>query len=109
MGSCHREGAKQKRIMDKIMQDKRDEIKRIKEAQRNQAPIEVQHSHEIPEEKAEEEAALARTCPKCENKNGTTVRRPNWAGVLAVITLGAFALFYPWPKFICPDCKHKWK
>ena len=59
--------------------------------------------------KAEEEAALAKTCPRCKNENGEAVRRPNWAGVLAVITLGAFALFYPWPKYRCPDCKHKWK
>ena len=59
--------------------------------------------------KAEEEAALAKTCPKCKNENGEAVRRPNWAGVLAVITLGAFSVFYPWPKYRCLDCNHKWK
>lgn len=59
--------------------------------------------------KVEEEAIRAKTCPKCENENGKPVRRPNWAGILAVITLGAFSVFYPWPKYRCPDCNHKWK
>jgi hypothetical protein len=58
--------------------------------------------------KAEEEAALAKTCPKCKNENGEAIQRPNWAGVLAVITMGAFSVFYPWPKYRCPDCNHKW-
>lgn len=59
--------------------------------------------------KSEAESALAKTCPRCKKENGEIVSRPNWAGILAVITLGAFALFYPWPKYRCLDCNHKWR
>jgi len=61
------------------------------------------------QEKSEAAAVLAKTCPKCKNENGETVSRPNWAGILAVFTLGAFALFYPWPKYKCPNCNHTWR
>jgi hypothetical protein len=58
--------------------------------------------------KAEERAAKAKTCPKCNHENGEEIRRPSWAGILAVFTLGVFCLLYPWPKYRCPDCHHKW-
>jgi hypothetical protein len=60
-------------------------------------------------QKRETDAALEKTCPKCKNENGRTVRQPNWVGILSVITVGAFSLFYPWPKYRCPDCNHKWR
>ena len=60
------------------------------------------------ETKALEEEQKARTCPKCRYRNGNPVRRPNWIGILSVLTLGAFSLFYAWPKYSCPSCKHKW-
>lgn len=59
-------------------------------------------------EKAEEEAVVAKTCPRCGSKNGAMVRRPLLLGLLAVVTLGAFCLLYPWYRYRCPDCKHKW-
>ncbi|MFC1497934.1 hypothetical protein ACFLS1_05610 [Verrucomicrobiota bacterium] len=59
--------------------------------------------------KAESEAIVARTCPRCGKKNGIDVRRPALLAVLAVITFGAFCLLYPWPLYRCPDCKHKWR
>ncbi len=58
---------------------------------------------------AEEEAARARTCPKCGNTNGVPVKRPVLIAILAVVTLGAFCLLYPWPRYRCPDCRHKWR
>jgi len=60
------------------------------------------------ENKALEEAEKARICPKCKDQNGQSIRRPNWVGILSVLTLGAFSVFYAWPKYSCPSCKHKW-
>lgn len=58
---------------------------------------------------AEADAAVARICPKCGGKNGNPVRRPLLLGFLAVLTLGVFCLVYPWPRYRCPDCNHKWR
>jgi hypothetical protein len=58
---------------------------------------------------AEAEAERARTCPKCGNKSGVSVKRPVLVGILGVVTLGAFCLLYPWPRYKCSDCKHKWR
>jgi hypothetical protein len=58
---------------------------------------------------AEVEAVRARTCPKCGNTNGVPVKRPVLIAILAVVTLGAFCLLYPWPRYRCQDCRHKWK
>jgi hypothetical protein len=58
---------------------------------------------------AEEQAELARTCPKCGNKNGVIVKRPVLVGILAAVTLGAFCLLYPWPRYECHECRHKWR
>jgi len=60
------------------------------------------------ENKAREEAEKAKTCPKCQNKNGQPIKRPNWWGIISVLTLGAFSVFYAWPKYGCPRCKNKW-
>lgn len=60
------------------------------------------------ENKALEEAKKAKVCPKCKNKGGQPIQRPNWVGVLSVLTLGAFSAFYAWPKYSCPSCNHKW-
>ena len=58
---------------------------------------------------AEEETERARTCPKCSSKNGVSVRLPLLIAILVVLTLGAFCLLYPWPRYKCPDCGYKWK
>ena len=58
---------------------------------------------------AEEEAIRARTCPKCGCQNGDLIKRPLIFAILAIVTLGAFCLLYPWPKYKCPDCGHKWR
>ncbi|WP_372794725.1 DUF2007 domain-containing protein [Pontiella sp.] len=60
------------------------------------------------EERARAEAEKARVCPKCKHKNGSPVAKPNWAGIVSVLTLGAFSLFYAWPRYHCPRCKHRW-
>ncbi len=57
----------------------------------------------------EEQAELARTCPKCGNGNGIIVKRPVLVGILAVVTLGFFCLLYPWPRYKCHECRHKWR
>jgi len=51
----------------------------------------------------------AKTCPECGGQNGQPIRRPLWVGFLIVLTLGIAALLYPWPKYSCPDCGHKWR
>ena len=58
---------------------------------------------------AAEEAQRARTCPKCKSQNGIPVKRPVLVGILAVLTIGVFSLLYPWPRYKCPDCRHKWR
>ena len=57
---------------------------------------------------AEKEAERARTCPECGKTNGVPVDRPLFIGILAVFTFGIFSILYPWPKFQCPNCRHKW-
>jgi hypothetical protein len=58
---------------------------------------------------AEAEIERSKTCPNCGNTHGEFVRRPILVGVVAVMTLGAFSLLYPWPRYKCPDCRHKWR
>jgi hypothetical protein len=60
-------------------------------------------------EESEAEARRARSCPECGNENGVLVKRPIVIAILAVITIGAFCLLYPWPRYRCPDCRHKWR
>lgn len=60
------------------------------------------------EHQAQERERKARVCPECKHKEGEAIRKPNWVGILSVLTLGAFSVFYAWPKFKCPRCKHRW-
>jgi hypothetical protein len=60
------------------------------------------------ENKAKEEAERAKICPRCKNNNGQSIKRPHWVGIITVLTLGAFSVFYAWPKYECPDCRNKW-
>ncbi len=60
------------------------------------------------ENKASERAAKAKICPQCKNKDGQPIHKPNWVGILSVLTLGAFTMLYAWPKFSCPDCRNTW-
>lgn len=64
---------------------------------------------EIARNKQAEEFLKARTCPKCGSNQGVGMRKPNVIGILTVLTLGAFSLFFPWPKFKCPECGNRWK
>ena len=77
------------------------------------SPADAERAIEILAERrfveAEAEAERARTCPNCGNKNGVSIKRPALIGILAVLTLGAFCLLYPWPRYKCPDCRYKWR
>ena len=59
-------------------------------------------------EKAQKEAVLARTCPECGNENGQKRRCSVWAGILMILTLGAYSLLFMSPRYVCPSCNHKW-
>ena len=47
------------------------------------------------ENKALEIAEKAKICPKCTHTDGQATQRPNWAGILSELTLGAFSILYP--------------
>ena len=57
----------------------------------------------------EAEAERARKCPQCGQEGDPAPPRPSWHGVLFVLTLGAFTLLFPWPRYACTACGHKWR
>ena len=60
-------------------------------------------------ERAEADAKRAKTCPRCQSEAGLEVHRSPILGILAVLTLGIFCLLFPWPRYRCPECGHKWR
>ena len=50
-----------------------------------------------------------KTCPACSGCNGVPVTRPVWFAILALLTLGVFVLLFPWDRYRCPDCGHRWR
>ena len=57
----------------------------------------------------EDEDAQARTCPACGAQDAEWVRRPLWIALLIVLTLGLLSLLYPWPRYACKACGHRWR
>ena len=54
----------------------------------------------------------AKTCPDCGEPHGKPFFGPMIIGLLTLSTLGLFGvlyLLYPWPRFKCPSCGHKWR
>ena len=57
----------------------------------------------------ESEAERARHCPSCQRDSGTYVQRPIWLCFLIVFTIGVWALLFPWPRYNCQACGHRWR
>ncbi len=53
-------------------------------------------------------AIVAKTCPRCGDENGKARHLPIWVGILMILTLGAYSLLFPFPRYVCPRCKNKW-
>gem|GEM_PF-4466959 len=56
----------------------------------------------------EEELRKKKICPTCGEEECFVLEQPTWHTLLSILTLGLFASLFPFYRYHCPECEHRW-